>query len=80
MQRRIRFITYGSSPLVGGFAPGQRACLQQTDAVHFVEQAKCAEYDDDAVGDQLRGAGTGDAKRLEGKKAPTRKAAKGESA
>jgi len=45
--RKIEFTTYGSSPLVGGFAPGDTARLDNEMAGHFVEDVGCARYADD---------------------------------
>ena len=40
----IKFTTYGSSPLVGGFKPGDLARVPASTAAHMVDEARCAEY------------------------------------
>lgn len=45
--RKIEFTTFGSSPIVGGFAPGDTARLDDSMAAHFVDEVGCARYADD---------------------------------
>lgn len=44
--RRIKFTTYGGSPVVGGFSPGTVATVTDDMARHLVKDARCAEYID----------------------------------
>ncbi|MDT7836464.1 hypothetical protein [Aquabacterium sp. OR-4] len=44
--RKIEFTTYGSSPIVGGFAPGDTARIDDEMARHFVEDVGCARFVD----------------------------------
>ena len=42
MQVRIKFIRHGANSLVGGFAPGDFARVDETMAKHLINEAKVA--------------------------------------
>ncbi len=48
MQRIIKFTAGGSSATYGNFAPGDLLRCPEAAAKHFVEEARCAEYADQA--------------------------------
>lgn len=48
MQVQIVFTAFGSSSLLGNFAPGDRARCSAEHARHLVEEVRCARYADAA--------------------------------
>lgn len=49
MQRKIKFITNGSTSAFGSFANGDLLVCGADLARHYVEEARCARYDDEAA-------------------------------